>query len=345
MRSDFGVGRRDFLKVSGASAAALGAAAGLGTEAAAAPPPALEGVPGDTKYPKLAIRTRYSPQRLAFAASAGYEGVVIAIDHNFDPDTLTDSAIDQALATAQQTGARIISLEAMDNLNHLEVDPVKRKAIRARFIRCMELGHRLGCKFVGTLSGGMANTSLDDQIKAYAEVINQEYMPVCEKLDLHIGHENWPAFQNHASTPASWAKLFALVPNPRYGLEFDPSHLVRQYINPIAAAWDYKDRIYAVHAKDTEIIEPVLQQVGIHGSGWWNYRIPGQGLVNWSEFINVLLHAKFNGGIAIEHEDPFWDEPNGDAGAELLPARKDGFILAARYLRQYLPARLGPPAV
>jgi len=66
------------------------------------------------------------------------------------------------------------------------------------------------------------------------------------------------------------------VPNHRFGLEFDPSHLVRQYIDPIQTAWDFRDRILAVHAKDTEIIQPVLAKVGIHGQDWWRYRIPGR---------------------------------------------------------------------
>ena len=129
-------------------------------------------------------------------------------------------------------------------------------------------------------------------------------------------------------------------PSHRFGLEFDPSHLVRQYIDPIQTAWDFRDRILAVHAKDTEIIQPVLAKVGIHGQGWWRYRIPGQGLIDWPKFVTVLLQAGFQGGVAVEHEDPFWDVPHGDDGPEMAQERRDGFILAARFLRQYLPGRL-----
>ena len=105
-------------------------------------------------------------------------------------------------------------------------------------------------------------------------------------------------------------------------------------------AWRFKDRIRAVHAKDTEIIQPVLQQVGIHGDGWWRYRIPGQGIVNWPEFLTVLLQVQFNGGIAVEHEDEFWDTPNSENLPDFPQQRKDGFILARRFLGQYLPGRL-----
>jgi sugar phosphate isomerase/epimerase len=326
--------RREFLKAAGVSAAAMGKS----HVSKAAQSGASASVPADTKYPKLAIKTRYAPQRLAFAASAGYEGVIVDVNDSFDPDKLSDNQIDQVLASARDAGVLIISIESM--VNHLVADPAERRQTRAHFIRCIELAHRLGCKFVGTFSGGKQGASVDEQAKELAEVLNEQYLPVCEKLDVRIGPENYPCDENFATVPATWEKVFALVPNHRFGLEFDPSHLVRQYIDPIQTAWDFRDRILAVHAKDTEIIQPVLAKVGIHGKGWWRYRIPGQGLIDWPKFITVLLQAGFRGGVAVEHEDPFWDVPRGDEGPEMAQERKDGFILAARFLRQYLPGRL-----
>ena len=63
--------------------------------------------------------------------------------------------------------------------------------------------------------------------------------------------------------------MLTQVPKNRVGLEFDPLHLVQQFIDPVKAAWNFRERIYGFHAKDTEIIQPVLQQVGIHGEHWW----------------------------------------------------------------------------
>jgi len=326
--------RREFLKAAGVSAAAVGRPQVLNAEQSS---PSAS-VPAATKYPKLAIKTRYSPQRLAFAASAGYEGVIVDVNEAFDPDKLSDTQIDQILKTARDAGVRIISLESMEN--HLAPDPAERRETRARFTRCLELAHRLGCKFVGTFSGGKKGASVDEQVKELAEVLNEQYLPVCEKLDLGIGPENYPCDINFATVPATWEKVFALVPSHRFGLEFDPSHFVRQYIDPVQTAWEFRDRILAVHAKDTEIIQPVLAKVGIHGRGWWRYRIPGQGLIDWPKFITVLLQAGFQGGVAVEHEDPFWDIPRGDDDPEMAQERKDGFVLAARFLRQYLPGRL-----
>lgn len=333
------VGRRDFLKVAGTATAALNAPldapATEATPAGAAPT-----VPSATRFPKLAIITRYSPQKLAFAASAGFEGVVIPLDGFFDPDKLKDSEIDEILKTAREAGTRIISIECMWGINHLAKDPAERREANARFIRCLEFGHRLGCKFVGTFSGGTEGAPVDDQAKMLAEAFNEQYLPVCEKLDLNTGWENYPCPVNFATVPAAWEMVFSRVSSHRLGLEFDPSHLVRQYVDPVQTAWDFKDRIRAVHAKDTEIIQPVLQKVGIHGRNWWRYRIPGQGLIDWPAFITVLLQIGFEGGMAVEHEDEFWDEARTENMPDFPQARKDGFILARRFLGMYLPGRL-----
>lgn len=330
--------RRNFLKVGGASAAALGiAGADAATAEAAQQSASQSGFPADTPYPKLSIITPYSPEKLAFAAQAGYEGVVVTPGPDFNPN-LSDSAIDKILATARNAGIRIVSIEYFGP-RHTDTDPAKRKAANAEFVRALEFAHRLGCKFVGTFSGGMPGASMEDQAKAYAEVFNEKYLPVCEKLDMTMGWENYPTAENFATVPAAMQAIFDLVSSKRLGLEFDPSHFVRQYIDPIQVAWHFKDRILAVHAKDTEIIQPVLQQVGIAGHGWWRYRIPGQGIVNWPEFFTVLLQIQFKGGIAVEHEDQFWDAPHTSNLPDFPQQRKDGFILARRFLGQYLPGR------
>lgn len=331
--------RRNFLKAGGASAAALGMVGAEPATAQPAPVPAGQMATwSETPYPKLSIITPYSPEKLAFAARAGYEGVVVTPSADFNPD-LSDSAIDQILDTARNAGIRIVSIEYFGP-NHTNPDAGKRAAANAEFIRALEFSHRLGCKFVGTFSGGTPGASVQDQAKAFADVFHEKYLPVCEKLDVSMGWENYPTGENFATTPAAMQAVFDLVPSKRLGLEFDPSHFVRQYIDPIPVAWRFKDRILAAHAKDTEIIHSVLQQVGIAGDGWWRYRIPGQGIVNWPEFLTVLLQAQFNGGIAVEHEDPFWDAPQSANLPDFPQQRKDGFILARRFLGQYLPGRL-----
>ena len=43
--------------------------------------------------------------------------------------------------------------------------------------------------------------------------------------------------------------------------------------------------------------------------------------------------------MAVEHEDDFWDGDDNPQSPEFSPARQDGFRLAERFLRLYLPGR------
>src|SRR5438876_3312255 len=283
MMPDRRLRRRDFLKVSGASAATLGASGAVRLEqpvgiktgraggaaaitaAAAAKSPEIA---LDSQYPKLAMITPYSPQKLAFATAAGYEGVVIPLDDFFDPDRLTDSQIDQIMATSRETGARIISIECMWGLNHIHPNPAEREKVHARFIRCLEFAHRLGSKFCGTFSGGMPGEPVDRQVKEFAAVVNEKYMPVCERLGIGMGWENYPTKENFATVPAIWERIFELVPNRHLGLEFDTSHFIRQYIDSVRTAWHFRDSILAGLAKYSVISWTGLRHVGIRGTGW-----------------------------------------------------------------------------
>ncbi len=61
-------------------------------------------------------------------------------------------------------------------------------------------------------------------------------------------------FTNIGTSPVGWEALFkAFHDSPHVGLQFDPSHLVWQFMDPVAAAREFIDKIYDVHLKDCEI--------------------------------------------------------------------------------------------
>ena len=151
--------------------------------------------------------------------------------------------------------------------------------------------------------------------------------------------EPWPEGPNIATSPVGYEALFKAFGNTPYvGLQYDPSHLVRQFMDPIQAARDFVDKIYDVHLKDTEIRWDVLKRAGINPvnrAQWWLYRLPGLGSINWAEFFGVLQRAGYHGAMSIEHEDPYYGSPN--RGLEFTEDFKTGFKMAHRYLRQYVP--------
>ncbi len=81
-----------------------------------------------------------------------------------------------------------------------------------------------------------------------------------------------------------------------------------------------------MHAKDTEILYNRLAEDGIYSQGWWRYRIPGWGEINWQQVIAALIDVGYDGSIDIEHEDPVF---SGEKMAE-------GIILGLRHLAQYI---------
>jgi sugar phosphate isomerase/epimerase len=212
--------------------------------------------------------------------------------------------------------------------NHIAADAAKRKSDNDYFVKAIELAGKLGVPYMGAMSGKDPDKPFQAQVDEIVRVYNERYFPVCEKNKVRICWEPWPEGPNIATSPAGYDALFkAFGDSPFVGLQFDPSHFVRQFMDPIQTARDYVDKIYDVHLKDTEIRWDLLRKGGINPVAriqWWRYRLPGLGSIHWNEFFGVLQEAGYQGAMSVEHEDPFYEF-------------KDGLIMAKRYLAQYVP--------
>jgi sugar phosphate isomerase/epimerase len=76
---------------------------------------------------------------------------------------------------------------------------------------------------------------------------------------------------------------------------------------------EYKDRVYHVHAKDTEMLPERRYWGGVNGN-YFRFRFPGYGAINWTEFISALNEIGYDGELAIEHEDPIYSGKRFDEG-------------------------------
>ena len=97
------------------------------------------------------------------------------------------------------------------------------------------------------------------------------------------------------------------------GVNFDPSHLFWQGMDPLVCVRGLGDAIFHVHAKDTWLDEQNIRINGVldtkqytdekHRS--WIFRTVGYGHGQefWRSLISELLLAGYNGAISIEHED------------------------------------------
>src|SRR3954447_8036061 len=101
------------------------------------------------------------------------------------------------------------------------------------------------------------------------------------------------------------AEVFEQLPSKNLGLNYDPSHLVWQLIDPAKPLKEFASRIFHVHAKDARVDHDKLNDVGIlaNPSEYHIPKLPGLGDVNWSEFFSALTEARYNGPVCIEAED------------------------------------------
>jgi len=104
---------------------------------------------------------------------------------------------------------------------------------------------------------------------------------------------------------------------PALGLNFDPSHLLWNMLNPAVFAREFADKIYHVHMKDVKL--NLDGRSGILGSHLtfgdtrrgWNFVSLGHGNVDFDGIIRELNQAGYNGPLSVEWEDSGMDRVFG----------------------------------
>ena len=289
--------------------------------------------------PRLGILGPYSDANLAFAREARFNNMILGATPRsaLDAAALDDGRISKIKETIARSGVHVSALQVTQN--HISADADRRSRENAYFVKAIELAGKLGVPYIGTASGNDPKKKLAGQVDEIVRVYNEKYFPSCEKYHVRILWEPWPGGPNVATGPAGYEPLFKAFGNSAFvGLQYDPSHLVWQMMDPIQTARDFVDKIYDVHLKDTEIRWPVLRHGGINpvdDADWWRYRLPGLGSIDWAAFFTVLQDVGYTGAMSVEHEDPVYDPPGGEG--DFTEGCKTGFRMAHRYLQQYVP--------
>jgi len=272
---------------------------------------------------KLGFLCKFTEENVKTAAEIGFDSLEVHAS-SWPEDVLASAskakkAADEAQALLDKQGICISSITNYDT----KLTPAKDKI--KRFDNVIRFCNLMGVDVISGLAGGEAENSIEDNIKLYKAVFGV-VGPRAADAGVKIAFENWPAAssahppmgsRNLAGTPVGWEAMFNAVDCQALGLEFDPSHLVRLCVDYIGALKRFSNRIYHVHAKDTEIFDDKLAVNGFFSGGWWRYRIPGFGRVDWAEFISTLRELGYDGGVAIEHEDPVFSGERFNMGLKL----------------------------
>jgi sugar phosphate isomerase/epimerase len=281
---------------------------------------------------KLGFLTACLPDRslediARWASAHGYEALEVAAwpDLGDRPFTATHLKA-ESFTTADADSVRslfddldlVVSSVAFYD-NNLHPDPRERAAVNQHVLRCIDAAAMLGCPTVGTFVGRDPTKTVRENL-AEAEEVFRPLVARAGERDVKLIVENcvmegwhpdgYPG--NLAYSPELWEWMFSIG----LYLNFDPSHLLWMGIDPVAAVRPYVDRIPHAQAKDAEIYPERRNRYGYPGKavarenpwdvGWWRYRVPGLGEVDWTRLIDALYEGGFDGVLSVEHEDPVW---------------------------------------
>ena len=279
---------------------------------------------------KLGFLTACLPDRplsqiVGWAAANGFAALEVAAWPELDnrPFTATHlkaESLDEAQAAEVRALFEDADLEISSlayYINNLHPDPEERKAAHEHVHACIDAAALLGCPTVGTFVGRNWTKSVREDLADAQEVFkplvdhanDKGVKIIIENCFMEGWHPDGYA-GNLAYSPELWEWMFS----QGLYLNYDPSHLVWLGIDPVEAVRPYVDRIPHAQAKDVELFPERRNRYGWPGKavaredpwdvGWWRYRVPGLGQVDWRRLVNTMYEGDFDGVLSIEHEDP-----------------------------------------
>ena len=222
--------------------------------------------------------------------------------------------------------------------NPLDADSEKSEFYFNHIKKVIDASARLGVNIMNTFIGADPAKHDDENFERFREL----WPPVikyAEERNVKIGIENcpmfftrdeWPSGCNLAHSPALWRKIFETIPSPNFGLNYDPSHMVWQFMDYVKPIYEFRNRIFHVHIKDARIRWERINETGILTTPYNLHvpKLPGLGDINWGKFLSALYEVGYEGSACIEVEDKAFEGS--------LENRKTALLQSRNYLRQFM---------
>jgi sugar phosphate isomerase/epimerase len=294
------------------------------------------------------------------AKSFGYDGLELACwgDH-FD---VAAALADPGYATGQRELLKRHELGCWALSNHLVgqavCDPIDERhrailppeiwgdgdpeGVRRRAAHRMMDTARAAAAFGVTTVNGFTGSSIWSQLYSFPpndfQTINAGYLdfaerwgPIIDVFDqegVRFGLEVHPTEIAYDFVTTRLA-LGAIDHRPGFGLNFDPSHLVPQFLDPAAFLDEFGDCVYHVHVKDSRrTLDGRRSILGSHlnfgeRERGWDFVSPGHGDVDFESILRALNRIGYQGPLSVEWEDAGMDRDWGATDAARFVRDRD----------------------
>ncbi len=221
--------------------------------------------------------------------------------------------------------------------NPLHADSSHREEVIDHLMKVITAAGTMGLKVVNTFVGGDRTLTVDANWERATEILTPvvdhakgQGVQLCfENCPMIFSYDEWPGGHNIAYSPKIWRRIFEQW-GEDVGMNFDPSHLIWQFIDQTRFIKEFGPHIAHVHAKDLMVDHDGLYEHGIMsaGMGWQVPRLCGLGDVDWPNFFSGLYRVGYDGPIIIEHEDRLFEGTDEKV--------KRGFLLARDVLQPFI---------
>lgn len=184
----------------------------------------------------------------------------------------------------------------------------------------------MGCQIVHSFLGSPIWHMLYSYPRREESLVEEGFARIAERwlpiLDEFARQGVQLAFETHPSEIAydtyTLERLFtALKHHPAFRLNFDPSHITWQGIDPQRFLKRFLPSVIHVHMKDVKVeLDGDASILGSHLpfgdlQRGWNFRSPGHGQVPFESLIRILNAGGYSGPLSVEWEDNGMDRDFG----------------------------------
>jgi len=255
---------------------------------------------------------------LHYLSGLGYEAVEISAKRHIDAERVLSGGASHVKDLLSKYN--MIASALSYHVNHLNADVSRREEANSRFKKVIEAAAQLDIPVVNSFSGlgvpfhilyphPMSNVPKVEAAWNDLGNVLGELADFAGKHGVKIGIETHFGYMVYNIRTSE--RMLEKVPSKSLGFNYDPSHLVWQGIDPVLFIRRFRDRLYHMHAKDTEMLSEKITESGLLAFTkefrWpcesWRFRIPGYGNINWGRLIAELKNVGYDYVMSLEYED------------------------------------------